>query len=266
MTTSASTQQWALVTGASAGIGHAIACELASRGWHLVLTARRLDRLERLGAELMTKHGTLVHPVAGDLASAQFRDELWQQATTDRVLHMVVNNAGFGWQGQFLDNPWASHQGLIDLNITALCDLSWRAGRHMRDHGTPSHIVNIASIGAWQPVPTFALYAASKAMVRNFTEALAIELEKSNVAVTCVNPGGTKTDFLDVAGINLGGDWRESTMQSAQQVAAEAVDAALDGSQSVVTGVLNKLMTFGTRLVPVTVAARTAERSMAAHP
>jgi len=260
-----STKPWALVTGASAGIGRAIATELARRGWNLAITARRADRLDALAADLARDHGAEVAVIAGDLADAAFRADLFAAATSGRSLRMVVNNAGFGWQGPFVANGLHAHQAMIDLNVSALVDLSWRAARHIQDHGEPGHILNVASIGAWQPVPSFALYAATKALVRSFSVALALELAGTNVKVTCANPGGTRTEFMDVAGMKLD-DWRAGTMQSAEEVAEEALDAALDGAPDVVTGWMNKLMTFGTRFVPATAAARLAEKSMAPHP
>ncbi len=252
---------WALVTGASSGLGVDFARQLALKGWNLVLTARRRDRLESLAEALRRDTGAEVLVLDGDLALPQFRDALVAAATLDRKLQMVINNAGFGQQDPFLDGAYARWQDVMTLNMTALVDLSWRLGRHMRDHGLPSHLVNIASIGAYQPVPTFAVYAASKSFVRDFSEAIAFELAVTNVAVTCVCPGATKTEFMDTAGLKLN-RVAQLGLQSSEACVREALNAALAGRRLVVTGWLNKVVTFMTRFAPRGLAARLSEQSM----
>lgn len=252
---------WALVTGASSGLGADFAKQLAQKGWNLVLTARRRDRLENLAESLRRDSGVDVLVVDGDLAQLAFRDALVLAATQERQLQMVINNAGFGQQDPFLDGAYDRWQDVMTLNMTALVDLSWRLGRHMRDHGKPSHLVNIASIGAYQPVPTFAVYAATKSFVRDFSEAIGFELAASNVAVTCVCPGATKTEFMDAAGLKLN-RVAQLGLQSSESCVREALDAALAGQRVIVTGWLNKIMTFMTRLVPRSLSARLSEQSM----
>ncbi len=254
-------RRWALVTGASSGLGTDYARQLAERGWNLVLTARRRDRLEALAAELQSAHSAEVLVVDGDLGDEGFRDRLVAEATNGRKLHMVINNAGFGWQGDFLDTAWSRWSTMLSLNIVALTDLAWRFGRHMRDHGESAHLVNVASIGAWQPVPTFAVYAATKSYVRDFSEAIAFELASPALRVTCVCPGGTKTEFMDAAGMKLS-KLSELGLQTSPAVVRESLDAVLGGRRLIVTGWLNKLMTFGTRFAPRWLAARLAALSM----
>ncbi len=252
---------WALVTGASSGLGSDFARQLAERGWNLVLTARRRDRMEALAAGLRDTHKAEVLIVDGDLGMPAFRDELVAQAVAGRHVQMIVNNAGFGQQGKFLETDFARWSDMLQLNVTALTDLAYRLGRHMREHGKPSHVVNIASIGAFQPVPTFAVYAATKSYVRDFSEAFAFEVAGSNVAVTCVCPGGTRTEFMDTAGVSLS-KAADAALQSSESVVREALDTALGGGRLVVTGWMNKLATFMTRLVPRWLAAKVAELSM----
>ncbi|MBM4344378.1 MAG: SDR family oxidoreductase [Deltaproteobacteria bacterium] len=254
-------RRWALVTGASSGLGADYARQLAERGWNLVLTARRRDRLDALADEIGRTHRAEVVVVDGDLGDAGFRDRLVQEATAGRKLHMVVNNAGFGWQGDFLDTAWSRWSAMLTLNIVALTDLSWRLGAHMRDHGEAAHLVNVASIGAWQPVPTFAVYAATKSYVRDFSEAIAFELGGRALRVTCVCPGGTATEFMDQAGIKLS-KLSALSLQTSPAVVRESLDAVLGGRRLIVTGWLNKLMTFGTRFAPRWLAARLAALSM----
>lgn len=257
----AALRPWALVTGASSGLGTDFARQLAQKGWNLVLTARRRDRLESLAEALRRDHHAEVHVIDGDLAQASFRDTLVAEATRDRQLQMVINNAGYGQQDPFLDGGYERWDSVMALNINALVDLSWRLGRHMRDHGLPSHLVNVASIGAFQPVPTFAVYAATKSFVRDFSEAIAHELASSNVAVTCICPGGTKTEFMEAAGLKLT-RLAEKSLQSSEACVREGLNAALARRRLVVTGWLNKVATFLTRLSPRWLSAQVAERSM----
>lgn len=254
-------RRWALVTGASSGLGADYARQLAERGWNLVLTARRRDRLEALAAEIQRTQRAEIVIVDGDLGDPVFRDQLVADSTAGRKLHMVINNAGFGWQGDFLDTAWSRWSAMLSLNIVALTDLAWRLGQHMRAHGEPSHLVNVASIGAWQPVPTFAVYAATKSYVRDFSEAIAFELGGKALQVTCVCPGGTQTEFMDAAGIKLN-KLSQMGLQTSPEVVRSSLEAALGGQRLIVTGWLNKLMTFGTRFAPRWLAARLAALSM----
>jgi short-subunit dehydrogenase len=256
-----SERPWALVTGASSGLGVDFARQLAERGWNLVLTARRREQLEHVAAEVRQRWGAVCTVVDGDLGDPRFRDTLIDIATSGRKLQCVVNNAGFGQQGAFLDGDWARWSELMNLNMTALTDLSYRLGRHMRDHGLPSHLVNVASVAAWQPVPQMAVYAASKSYVRDFTEALALELGSADLQVTCVCPGGTRTAFVDNAGMALG-RLAEASLQASAPVVNEALGATFDGRRLVVTGWLNKLMVWGVRWLPRGWAARIAEYGM----
>ncbi|MBI5608077.1 MAG: SDR family NAD(P)-dependent oxidoreductase [Deltaproteobacteria bacterium] len=257
----AADRPWALVTGASSGLGSDFARQLAARGWNVILTARRRDRMEALAVGLRDTHKAEVEILDGDLGLPEFRDQLVAQATAGRHVQMIINNAGFGQQGKFLDGDYGRWADMLALNIAALTDLSYRLGRHMREHGKPSHVVNIASIGAFQPVPAFAVYAATKSYVRDFSEAFAFEVTGSNVAVTCVCPGGTRTEFMEAAGMTLT-KAADAALQSSESVVREALDTALGGGRLVVTGWLNKLATFLTRLSPRWLSAKVAEFTM----
>lgn len=256
-----SERPWALVTGASSGLGVDFARQLAERGWNLVLTARRRDLLEQVAAEVRQRWGAVCTVIDGDLGDPQFRDTLFEIATSGRPLQCVVNNAGFGQQTAFLDGDWARWAEMMNLNIIALTDLSWRFGRHMRDHGRPAHLINIASVAAWQPVPHMAVYAASKSYVLDFTEALALELGNDQLQVTCVCPGGTRTAFADNAGMALSG-LAQASLQASAPVVRVGLGGSFRGRRVVVPGVLNKLMVWGVRWIPRLWAARIAEYGM----
>ena len=239
----------ALVTGASSGIGAAIARELHARGAKLVLTARRRSALDALAAEL---GGAEV--IVGDLGQPGGAASVWSAASSTPV-DILINNAGFGYFRPFAEVDWHRDAELVQLNITSLVELS----RHFVAQRTGSYLVNIASIGAYQSVPNMALYAASKAFVRNFSEGLHDEL-RGTTAVTCICPGGTKTEFHAVAGAGNYGWVANLSMMTAEEVARISVRAMLAGRRTVIPGFMNKLSCFGVRLVPRRLASWMARR------
>jgi len=245
----------ALVTGASSGIGAAIARDLARRGADLAITARRRGELDKLAGEIATAHRVKVDVVVGDLGRAGGAAAVWVGATAGGAGDILVNNAGFGYFRSFADAEADRDAELVQLNITSLVELSKQFVAARTGATGRGYLVNIASIAAYQSVPRFAVYAASKAFVRNFTEAVHDELRGSMTSATCVCPGGTRTEFHAIAGA---GDYSwiaNASMQSAETVAAITVRAMLAGRRTVIPGVMNKLACFGVRLVPRVVAS-----------
>jgi uncharacterized protein len=238
----------ALVTGASSGIGAAIALALAARGAAVVLVARRQAQLEAV-AEACRTAGGQAEVVLADLGRAGAAHALWAEASRAPI-DIVVNNAGFGYFRPFGTVELARELELVQLNITSLVELSQRFVAHRRGQPGRAYLLNIASIGAYQGVPNMALYAASKAFVRNFTEALHDELSGSAVSATCVCPGGTKTEFHAQAGAGDYGWIANLSMSSAEAVARASVRAMLRGRRIAIPGFLNKLSCWGVRLVP----------------
>ena len=234
----------ALVTGGSSGIGAAIARELAARGCDLVLTARRKPQLAEVAA---TCTGVRVDLVTADLGTDYGAEAVWAAATASGPIDILVNNAGFGAFRAFTRTEATRDAEMIQLNITSLVDLSKRFLAQDRPRG---YLLNIASIGAYQSVPNMALYAASKAFVRNFTEGLHDELRGTNVSATCICPGGTKTAFHENAGAGDYSWLANASMMTAERVAAISVKAMLAGKRTVIPGWVNKLSCFGVRLVP----------------
>ncbi len=261
MTKAPSSRPRALVTGASSGIGRAIAVRLAERGCDLVLTARRQALLDELAAELRGKHGELeIETIAGDLGAAGGAAALWEQATARRPLDILVNNAGFGTFRTFTSTAWQRDAELLQLNIVSLVELCHRfvSAAKERSSTEAAYVLNIASIAAFQAIPHFANYGASKAYVRNFSEALHDELVGTRIRVTCICPGGTKTPFHDAAGAGDYGSLANASMLSAEDVAEVSVASMFAGKRVVVPGGLNKLSCFGVRLVPRSWASRVA--------
>ncbi len=251
----------ALVTGASSGIGAAIARVLADQGVNLVLTARRKDALDKLAAELRAR-GVSVDVVTADLGRPGAASSLWTTAIAAGPIDIVINNAGFGYFREFAHADWARDAELVQLNMTSLVELSRRFIDARKGDSGRAYLVNIASIGAYQSVPNFAVYAASKAFVRNFTEALHDELaaSKSAISATCICPGGTHTEFHAAAGAGDYGWLANASMLSAEAVAAITVKAMRKGKRTVVTGILNKISCWAVRLVPRSVASWMASR------
>ncbi len=238
----------ALITGASAGIGEAFARRLAAQGTDLVLVARRTDRLQRLATELSTMEVD-VEVLGADLGR---RDDL--DAVVDRLrahsqpVDLLVNNAGFGTVGDFLDQDPDREGSMIDVNIGAVHRLAHAAGTAMADRGGEG-ILNVSSIAGFNPSPRSATYGATKAFVTSFSEALAVELGPQGVVVCCLCPGLTRTEFQEKA------DYRPSVLpgffwQSADEVAAAGLEGIAAGKVRVVPGLHNRLAVGLARAVP----------------
>jgi uncharacterized protein len=245
----------ALVTGASSGIGAAIARELAALGVDLVLTARHRDALEAVAASCK---GVKVEIATADLGKPDAAGALWAAATASGPIDILINNAGFGYFRRFDEVDWSRDAELIQLNMTSLVALARFFVDTHKVSASPAHMLNIASTGAYQAVPNMALYAASKAFVRNFSEALHDEHLGTPLSVTCVCPGGTETAFHAASG---GGDYSwiaNMSTKSAEFVAQAAVRAMLAGKRTVVPGAFNRLSTFGVRFLSRRIASKVA--------
>ena len=231
----------ALVTGASSGIGAAIAREFASRGHAIALVARREERLRSLATELTTEHGVSAEAIACDVSDPAERERLADELRANgRSVEVLVNNAGFGHQADFVRSPHERMTEMVRVNCEAVVDLTSLFISGMVERGRGS-VINIASTAAFQPLPGSAVYAASKAFVLSFSEAIRTELRGSGVSVTAVCPGPVKTEFMEVAGF---GGVEERTpgaaWMTAEELARDAVDAAARDKRVVVPGVLNQ--------------------------
>ncbi|HEX4418374.1 MAG TPA: SDR family oxidoreductase [Kofleriaceae bacterium] len=254
----------ALVTGASSGIGAAIARILAGHGVDLVLTGRRRDALDTVAAACAA-HGVRTDTITTDLGLPGAAASLWTAARAGGPVDILINNAGFGYFRPFHQVEWARDAELLQLNVASLVELSQRfvhdqVGEPAAPRGVAAYLVNISSIGAYQAVPNMAVYASSKAFVRNFTEALHDELRGTAVRVTCICPGGTKTNFHAAAGAGNYSWLANVSMMSAESVAEIAIAAMRKGKRNVVPGVLNKLAGWSVRLVTRRIAAWLSSR------
>ena len=241
----------AVVTGASSGIGAAIARELAGRGLGVTLVARREDRLLDLADELGAVHGVRAEAFATDLGERSGREEL--AVELERLgleVDALVNNAGFGYAGDFVAAERERQVAMVALNCEAVVDLCARCLPGMVARGSGA-IINVASTGAFQPMPKSATYGATKAFVLSFSEAIHSELGGTGVTVTAVCPGPVKTEFMDASQI---GGAEEALPDifwlSAEDVAADAVKAAAAGKRAIVNGRLNHAGTLLGRHAP----------------
>ena len=258
-----------LVTGSSSGIGEAIAHELAARGYHLSLAARRRERLEELASDLEGEHGVKVTVHVADLSKDSGRNRLLRELRSGRELVGLCNNAGTGAFGRFVEHDVETEDQVFRTNALALFDLTNRLSRGMVERGEGA-ILNTASILAFAPIPQNATYAATKAFIQSFSEALHTELQGTGVSCTTVNPGPTRTSIFDSSGapgaagfgdqLGIGGLF----WQDAEDVAGDAVAAMVEGRRSVTPGLTNKLAALGLRsasrtvFLPISRAAQSA--------
>lgn len=242
----------ALITGASSGIGEAMARCFARDGHRLVLVARSADKLAAIAAELTAAHGTKVWVQPVDLARSGAPQALAAELRRKRVaIDVLVNNAGVLEQGAFADMPAQRHQDLIDLNVSALTAMLAQFVPAMRKRGF-GRVLNVASIAAFQPVPTLATYAATKAYVLSLTESMAEELAGSGVTVAALCPGITATHMLSSAAqanarlAKLPG----FLVGEVNAVAEDGYRACMQGEVIKVPGVINRAATLASRATP----------------
>ena len=230
----------ALVTGGSSGIGADLARQFHAAGHQVILVARRRDRLENLAAELGAGTRVLVADLADPGAPARIF------AATGPV-DVLVNNAGFGDFAEFSHQDAGRQQAMIMVNIMALTALTQLYLPAMVERGA-GRILNVGSIVGFMPCPGIAVYAATKAYVVSFSDALAAELAGSGVTVTCLCPGSTDTEFAEVA--NMRGKLALRMAMSSAAVARIGAAATLAGTRLVVTGIGNRINSVMVRLVP----------------
>jgi hypothetical protein len=242
----------ALITGASSGIGAALAERFAREGYHLVLVARGAERLQAQVRTLVAAHDVKAWAVPADLAQPGAARKLrvaMQRAR--RPIDVLVNNAGVVQHGSFLGTPGPRHRDLIDLNVTGLTEMLREFVPGMVARGS-GRVLNLASIAAFQPVPMLATYAATKAYVLSLTESLSEELAGTGVTVTALCPGITATPMLDQAqqtSPELAG-LPGFVVGSADDVADEGFEACMKGDVIRVPGALNQAAIVAGRAAP----------------
>jgi hypothetical protein len=249
--------KWALVTGASAGIGQALARELAAGGTNLILTARRLERLEKLAAELRGKFGAMTEVFAADLTEREAPEKILA-FTRGRglVVELLVNNAGFGQYGELPQVETQRWLDMVQVNCSAVVHLTRLYLPEMVARRSGDVLI-LASTASFQAVPYISVYAATKAFDLLFAEGLAAEMRPHGVRVCALCPGSTESEFHRVARqehLKFAGRHRET----AEKVARVGLAALASGKSSVISGAGNTFGVVAQRLVPRSLVTRMA--------
>ncbi len=245
-----------LVTGASSGIGAELARAFARGGSSLVLTARSVDKLEVLAAELRKSTGVTVRVVVADLATPQGPGRLTQRLAEDGVqVDVLVNNAGYAGFGAFTETRWPDEAGMLQLNVVTLTELTKHLLPGMVARGRGG-VLNVASTAAFQPGPLMAVYYATKAYVLSFSEALAEEVRDSGVSVTALCPGPTHSGFQARAAMEDSKLVKGKRLMDAASVAHAGYEGFRRGATVVVPGLGNQLLVQSVRFTPRTWVTR----------
>ncbi|MGJ8617525.1 MAG: SDR family NAD(P)-dependent oxidoreductase [Sulfitobacter sp.] len=245
--------KWTLITGASEGLGVEFARIAALEGRNLILTARSKDKLYSLAEEL-DKLGGQVVVIPADLSDLTEVERLWAEASKDREIDVLINNAGLGRNGPFAQDSdngadWAREHASMEVNMTALTRLMKLAIPHMQNAGG-GRVLNVASTAGFLPGPNMAVYHATKAFVLFLSEAVAFELRGSGVTISALCPGATQTNFFneaDMHGIRL---LKFAPPARADKVAQIGWDGMMRGKAVIVPGLMNKIFAFLPRISP----------------
>lgn len=240
----------ALITGASSGIGYALAKVFARHRHDLVVVARDQERLNRLADEMRKAFGVTVRVIAKDLSRPDSAREIFDELRRDSLpIHYLVNNAGVDVYGNFYETDWARELQMIQINLVSLTQLTKLLLAGMRQQGY-GKILNLGSTGSFVPSPLNAVYSATKAYVLSFSEAIAEELDGQGITVTALCPGATRTEFQARAGI--GGNIRllRFGAMDAATVAETGFRAMMAGKRVVVPGLYNQVQVLFARFLP----------------
>ena len=253
----------ALITGASSGIGLELARLFASDGYHLVLVARNLAALRDLGADLHSRFGVEVRVVPKDLSHLSAPVELYQELQEAGIaLDVLVNNAGFGGSGPFLQTDWNNEAEMMQVNMVALVHLTKLFLPQIR--ARVGKLLNVGSVAGFVPGPFTAIYYASKAFVLHFTEALAEELSGTGTTVTCLCPGPVQTNFQKRAHVGGSSRANQRLFMDVREVARLGYEGMKAGKRVVIPGWKNRLLTNVLRLVPRNTVTKMVGRTYAA--
>ena len=251
----------ALITGASSGIGESFAYALAEQGYGLILTARRKDNLERIKSDILAKYKCSVYVIPCDLSKPEAPGKLFEDVYSSGMqVDLLINNAGYGLNGEGVDLDQNSQLEMIDLNCRSLAFLSTKFGLQMKSRKSGS-IINVASIGGFSPTPYFAIYGATKAFVLSFSQALAEELKFYDVHVLALCPGATSTEFEQSS--NFSGKMPPKwAFQTSEEVVKEGLIGLAERKTVVVTGRHNRLATRLQKFLPSRIVISAAAKSM----
>jgi short-subunit dehydrogenase len=250
----------ALITGASGGIGKAIAEELAKRKVDLLLVARSEDKLRQLAQQLTDQYKIKATVLPKDLSLADSPQQIFDYCQKENFdLDVLINNAGYGVWGNFHEKTLEEQLTMMHVNMDALVKLTYLMIPVLRRH-SKSYLLNVSSTTAFQAIPTFALYAASKSFVLSFTRAIRHELKDTGIRVTCLVPGATDTDFVSRAGLDHIADKAKKFSMSSEAVAKIAIAGMLANKAEVIPGLMNIISAKATNILPKTMIEKIASK------
>jgi len=248
-----------LITGASSGIGKETAYTYAENGYNLVLVARRMDRLENIKKEIEEKNKVSVSILGFDLSKLDSADSLHNEVVKKGLnIDVLINNAGFGINGKYIDSDINKETDMLLLNIVTLTRLTKLFVKDMLKKGN-GHIINIASTAAFQAVPNFSAYSASKSYVLNFSEAIAFELKGKNIFVTAICPGATQSEFAKVSNAS---DKHFKNGPSSKELAEFIFQSMKSKKVVAIHGLKNRFLVFTQRFSPRSMITAIAAKMM----
>jgi short-subunit dehydrogenase len=249
--------RYAVITGASQGIGEHLARVLASKNYSLILASRNLEKLSLLAEELSARHGIKAYAIDCDLSNESGIQKLIQFCSAYLTeIEVLVNNAGFGDLGEFSEQKWEVFQQMLGLNVVGLTELTHFFSGHFKKN-KKGYILNVASTAAFQPDPYFSVYGATKAYVLSLSEALREELAPHNVQVSVLCPGPTNTPFHHRAGTHQS-PFVSQFMSPVEEVAREGIKGLFEKRTVIVPGLLNRFLISTLRLAPRAAVAKLA--------
>lgn len=258
-----------LITGASSGIGYELTKIFARQGFNVILVARSEFKLVNIALELTTQYKVQAIPIAKDLSQPNAAVELYDLLQQRNIqVDILINNAGFGAFGHFIETDWEEEQQMMDVNMRLLTHITKLFVNDMvrRGHGK---VLNVASTAAFQPGPLMAVYYATKEYVLSFSEALANELLRTGVSVSCLCPGPTQTEFHARADMNASRMVTSNLMMDSGHVARVAFKGLFMNKRVIIPGMKNKMLVQALRLLPrklVTSIVRRFQESRANAP
>jgi short-subunit dehydrogenase len=248
----------ALITGASSGIGYALAEVFAAKGHDLIMVAKDVDKLEKTASQIKGKYAIEIVTIAKDLTIQANVQSVYDEVISEGItVEIVVNDAGIGKRGAFQDVPLEDQIETVELNIIALIMLTHLFLRDMKERNS-GKILNLGSIAGFEPGPLLSVYHGTKAFVVMFSESLMEELKDTEVSITCLCPGPVDTSFFPRANMedaNVITRAKALVMQP-EEVAESAYEGLMNGERIVMPGSMNKVMTFTRRLIPLGLQAK----------
>ncbi|WP_421943217.1 SDR family NAD(P)-dependent oxidoreductase [Pedobacter sp.] len=251
-------QTYALITGASKGLGKALATALAQKGYNLLLVARSKNELAELSENLIKLHGIKASFLAIDLSLSSTPAQVLSWAETNNFqVSILINNAGYGSWGEFYSLPLSNHLEMCRLNMETAVSLCYLF-KPLLLQSTQSYILNVSSTAAYQAVPTFALYAASKSFILSFSRAIRFELKKTNISVSCISPGPIDTGFAARAGLDPFSKMAEKFNMKPDEVANIALKGMFTKKAEIIPGFANIISAYATKWLPKAFIEKTA--------